>query len=76
MGGSTPLIVSLTTPAYGRVVVDASDGRRYHADLAPVFSAVHCYPKTKEAWASDRRARIWIPATIVIGTEARSPVRA
>jgi hypothetical protein len=52
MGGSTPLIVSVSTPAYGRVVIETSDGRRYHADLAPVFSTVHCYPKTAETWAA------------------------
>lgn len=52
MGGSTPLIVSVSTPAYGRIVVVTSDGRRYHADLAPAFSTVHCYPKTAEAWAA------------------------
>ena len=52
MGGSTPLIVAVSTPAYGRVVIDTSDGHRYHADLAPVFSAVYCFPKTPESWAS------------------------
>jgi hypothetical protein len=49
---STPLIVSVSTPAYGRVVVDTSDGRRHHVDLATVFSAVHCYPKDETAWAA------------------------
>lgn len=52
MGQSAPLIVSASAPAYGRVVVDASDGCRYHADLAPVFSTVYCFPRTPEAWAS------------------------
>ena len=52
MGHSAPMIAAVSTPAYGRVVVDASDGCRYHVDLAPVFSTVHCFPRTLEAWAS------------------------
>lgn len=52
MGSSTPLIASVSTPDYGRVVVETSDGRRHHVDLAPVFSAVHCYPKDPAAWAA------------------------
>jgi hypothetical protein len=43
------LIVSVTTPDYAKVVVDASDGKRYHADLS-AFSAVHCFPRTKQQW--------------------------
>jgi len=49
MGGTTPLILGVSTPAYGRVSMDASDGRCYHADLS-TFARVHCYPKTEEEW--------------------------
>jgi hypothetical protein len=38
------------TPAYGRVVVEASDGLRYHADLSS-FARVYCYPSDQAAWS-------------------------
>jgi hypothetical protein len=44
-----PLIVSVSTPAYARVAIEASDGRRYEADLS-TFSVVHCFPRTEEEW--------------------------
>jgi hypothetical protein len=43
---------SLSTPEYRRVVVETSDGRRHHVDLAPLFSTVHCYPRDAVAWAA------------------------
>jgi hypothetical protein len=49
MGVAAPLIVGVTTPEYGRVVLDASDGVRYHADLRSL-SAVHCFPRTPAEW--------------------------
>lgn len=49
MGTPTPVILSVSTPAYGEVVVTASDGMRYYADLRN-FSAVYCFPKTEEEW--------------------------
>jgi hypothetical protein len=49
MGATTPVILKVETPAHGRVVIDASDGSRYEADLGS-FSSVYCYPKTREAW--------------------------
>ena len=49
MGAPTPLIARVETPRYGEVVIEASDGKRYHADLSR-FAAVHCYPKSEEAW--------------------------
>ena len=49
MGATAPLIARVETPSYGRIVIEASDGRRYHADLSS-FSSVVCYPKTPEAW--------------------------
>jgi hypothetical protein len=41
------VILTVSTPSYGQVVVDASDGRRYTADLSP-FASVHCFPDPEE----------------------------
>jgi hypothetical protein len=49
MGTATPVILRVATPAYGRVVVEASDGIRYHADLSS-FARVYCYPSDRAAW--------------------------
>ena len=63
MGAASALIVSVSTPGYGQVVVDASDGRRYHADLS-ALAAVYCFPRTAEEWEqvapdADRLALVW-----------------
>ena len=50
MGGSTPLIRAVTTPAYMRVSIEASDGNRYDADLSS-FSAVYCFPRNADEWS-------------------------
>jgi hypothetical protein len=50
MGGATPVIRRVTTPAYGRVVIEATDGNRYSADLSS-FRTVSCYPPTADAWS-------------------------
>lgn len=49
MGAAAPVILRVETPSYGRVVVDASDGHRYHANLASL-SPVYCYPLTQAEW--------------------------
>jgi hypothetical protein len=49
MGAPTPLIVGVSTPQYGHVIVDGSDGNRYHTDLSS-FDPVHCFPRTQDAW--------------------------
>jgi hypothetical protein len=49
MGATAPLIARVETPEYGRVVIEASDGKRYYADLSS-FSPVFCYPKSREDW--------------------------
>ena len=51
MGGPTPLIRTVTTPAYMRVVIEASDGRRYEADLSS-FSPVYCFPRDADEWSN------------------------
>lgn len=50
MGRSTPLIRTVATPAYGRVVIEASDGNRYSSDLLS-FQKVWCYPPDSDAWS-------------------------
>ncbi len=49
MGSTTPVVVNAWAPEYGKVVVEGSDGVRYHADLSPL-SAVYCYPQNEAAW--------------------------
>jgi hypothetical protein len=49
MGTPSPLILKAETPDYGRVVIDASDGNRYHSNLT-ALSRVYCFPKTREDW--------------------------
>lgn len=44
MGHPTPLIRSVTTPAYRQVSIEASDGNRYTADLSS-FARVYCFPR-------------------------------
>jgi hypothetical protein len=43
------VILNVLTPRFGEVVIEASDGVRYHADLGPL-SQVYCYPRTEEEW--------------------------
>jgi len=50
MDRTTPVMRSVTTPAYGRVVIEAADGNRYSADLSS-FRTVSCYPPDAEAWS-------------------------
>jgi hypothetical protein len=50
MDRPTPLIRAVSTPAYGRVEIVASDGKRYSADLS-LFRAVGCFPPNPEEWS-------------------------
>lgn len=50
MGSTTPLIRSVSPPAYMRVSIEASDGNRYDADLSS-FADVYCFPKDPQEWA-------------------------
>jgi hypothetical protein len=50
MGAPAPLIRSVTTPAYGWVSIEASDGHRYDADLTS-FSTVYCFPRDAGEWS-------------------------
>ena len=50
MGSPTPIIRSVSTPAYGRVVIEASNGKRYSAALTR-FQSVPCFPPDASAWS-------------------------
>lgn len=50
MGGTTPVIRSVSAPAYMRVSIEASDGNRYDADLSS-FSGVYCFPRDPGEWS-------------------------
>jgi hypothetical protein len=50
MGHTTPLIQSVTTPAYMQVTIDASDGNRYTADLSSL-AGVYCFPRDSAEWS-------------------------
>ncbi len=49
MGTPTALIQRVETPTYGHVVIDASEGRRYEADLTSM-AAVCCFPRDDASW--------------------------
>ena len=49
MDATTAVILKVTTPEYPAVVIEATDCKRYHADLS-AFKAVYCFPKTLEEW--------------------------
>jgi len=49
MGSTTPVAINAWAPKYGNVVVEGSDGVRYHADLSSL-SSVYCYPTNEAAW--------------------------
>lgn len=49
MGSTTPVILRVSAPRLGLVVIEASDGNRYYSDLNSLKD-VYCYPKTNEEW--------------------------
>ena len=49
MGPPTPVAIAVDAPELGKVVVDASDGVRYYADLT-TFTSISCYPRTEADW--------------------------
>ena len=50
MGHTTPLIRSVTTPAYLQVSIEATDGNRYTADLSSL-AGVYCFPRDPNEWS-------------------------
>lgn len=49
MGSPNLVAVKVSTPEFQKVIVEASNGFRYHADLSPL-SKVYCFPKSKIEW--------------------------
>ncbi len=49
MGTTNPLVINIATPEYNKIIVEASNGNRYHSDLS-ALSSVYCYPKDKKSW--------------------------
>ena len=49
MGTPSTVVLKVETPDHGHVVIEASDGMRYHTDLSS-FSSVYCFPGTRERW--------------------------
>jgi hypothetical protein len=49
MVATSPLIVRVTTPEYKKVIIEASNGFRYCADLS-MFESVYCFPRTETDW--------------------------
>lgn len=63
MDPSTPLILSVSTPEYGRVRIETSDGCSYEANLQ-ALEQVYCFPRTADEWQrvgvdADGRALVW-----------------
>ena len=50
MGQPTPVIRHVQTPDYGKIIIETSDNKRYHADLKN-FANILCFPKDKDAWS-------------------------
>jgi hypothetical protein len=50
VGSATPVIRSVSTPAYKRVSIAASDGNRYDADLSSL-AGVYCFPRDPDEWS-------------------------
>jgi hypothetical protein len=51
MGTSPPVILKVLAPEFKKVVVETSNGKRYHSDLSS-FSNVYCFPKSDSEWRS------------------------
>lgn len=49
MGTTSPVILKVVVPEYGKVIVDASNGKRYFSELASL-SGVYCFPKDESEW--------------------------
>lgn len=49
VGSATPVILNVSAPKLGMIIIEASNGNRYTSDLSSL-KAVYCYPKTNEEW--------------------------
>ncbi len=46
-----PKIVKVETPEFGKLIVEASDGVRYHSDLSSL-AHIKNFPKDEKGWSS------------------------
>ena len=49
MGNTAPIIAKIFVHAYKKIILETSDGYRYHSDLSSL-SAVYCLPKNEDEW--------------------------
>ena len=49
MDSASPVILHISVPEYKKIIIEASDGKLYHADLAS-FKNVYCFPKDETEW--------------------------
>ena len=49
MGSASPVIVAFAALDRPKLVIEASDGKRYFADLSDL-SSVHCFPRDDTEW--------------------------
>lgn len=48
MGSTNPVILKFEIPEYKKIIIEVSDGHRYHSDLS-TLSKVYCFPSS-EKW--------------------------
>lgn len=49
MGQATPVILNVSAPEYKKLIIETSDGHRYHSDLSSL-SKIYCFPKDLKQW--------------------------
>jgi hypothetical protein len=49
MGYTSPVIKSVQANEYGKILVDTSEGKRYHADISS-FGQIYCFPRDLASW--------------------------
>ena len=49
MGSTSSIIVKVLTPELHKVIVETTDGHRYHSNWS-TLSKVYCYPVIEREW--------------------------
>ena len=49
MGSTSSVIMKVLTPELHKVIIETTDGHRYHSDLSNL-SKVYCYPVSEREW--------------------------
>jgi len=63
MDSAPVVITSVSVKEYGKVIIETSNGKRFHSDLS-FFSKVYCFPQTEADWKkvapdADGLALVW-----------------